>query len=230
MAEAVGDLLFLFVAGVFDVLDTVAPLQSLPGLLEEIRHLGVAVGDVVGGEVQFVAKVQVHVAAVGDVQGGGQGLGVLAEQLGHLGGVLHVELRRAVLHPVRVAHDRLGLQTDHAIVGFPVVGIQVVHIVGGHQRQAGAPGHLEQAFGREALFRQAVVLQFNVETVRPQDLGVFPRAGGGAVDVAADAQFRHLALETGGQTDEPLAVLGEGGPGRCAACSRSPRGRPSRPG
>ena len=90
-----------------------------------------------------------------------------------------------------------------------ILRFDVVRVVGGDQRQPGAPRNLDQPGAHALLLRDAVVLELEKVVVGPEDLRVLAGDRLGAVEVAAQESLGQLAPEAGGETDESLGVLGE---------------------
>ena len=151
------------------------------------------------------AQVQGDVAAGGDLPGGGQDRGV-GEGPGHLRRALEIELVGLELHAAGAVHGLAGLDAQQDVLGLGVFGLQVVHVVGGHQGQPPAGRQLEQGLVDLELLRQVVGLDLQVEAPG-EDLGVLPGRGLGALGVVVDQALGHLAVEAGGQGDEAAVQL-----------------------
>ena len=90
-----------------------------------------------------------------------------------------------------------------------VLRLDVVRVVGGDQRQAGAPRDLDQAGAHRLLLGDAVVLQLEEVAVGSEDLGMLARHRLGGRHVAAEDRLGQLATEARGEADQALGVLGE---------------------
>ena len=105
----------------------------------QLFKIGVPVGPALGqlelGQV-VGAKLELHIAEVGDFLGVLQGLRAALEELGHLVLALHIELLGLKLHPARLVHRLAHLDAHEHILGPGVLPGQVVGVVGGHQRDA----------------------------------------------------------------------------------------------
>src|SRR5205807_5654101 len=77
------------------------------------------------------------VAARSDVHRAAQRLRNLAKNLGHLRRALEVKLVGLKLHAIRVSHGLAGLDAEQHFLGVCVVVMEVMTIVGGHERDAG---------------------------------------------------------------------------------------------
>ena len=143
------------------------PLQALPAQLAQIV---VVVHPVRRGEPgqMPLAKLDLHMAFFCDLFGIGQGLGIGVEHLGHLLLALEVKLLRLHPHPVFIGHHPVGLDAQEHILGFRILPVHVMHIVGGHGLNGQFLGQSGQLGQDPLLLRQAVILQLNVE-IRPED-------------------------------------------------------------
>ena len=220
VGQAVGVFLLVYgLAPLGKLLD--ALLEALLGNLAQAVFGGLAVGQVEHREPQM-PQGYLHLAALGDVHGVGNGLGQLREQVGHLLGRLEIDLARK-LHAVWVFHRLAGLDAQQNVVGLVVFAAQVVAVVGGHQAQAQTPRKVDKAGVDLLLLGQACILQLDKEVVFAHDLGQFAGRGLGLVLASGQHQVGHLALQAGAHGDEPLGGAGATAPSRCAACNRSPR-------
>ena len=152
---------------------------------------------------------KLHVTAAGDFDGVGQRLRMVREQPLHFRAALHIKLIAGIAHPVRVAHQITVLEADQYIMRIAVFLLDVMHIVGRHQRQTGALGHFDNMLISRSLLGNAVILNFEEKIARPEDFGIFLRQRHRFINRSLGAGFRDLAFQTGRQTDQPLAVLPE---------------------
>ena len=83
-------------------------------------------------------------------------------------------------------------------MGFHVVGVEIVAVVGGHEGEIGGVGKLKNALVHERLFRQAVGLHFQIEAVGKKR-GVFLGYGNGVVEGAAARDELVLPEKCAGQ-------------------------------
>jgi hypothetical protein len=103
-------------------------VQALLDLLDEPAVLGLAVGH---REARHVVGrgVELDLAALGDEQRVVARLGVIAEQLAHLGGGLDVVAVAVELEPVRVVEGRARLHAQQRLVRVGLVLVRVVRVV-----------------------------------------------------------------------------------------------------
>ncbi len=94
----------------------VAADQPLLALVAQVRGLVVALGD---GEVrdEHLLELDVDVAALGDLEGVGDGLRVVAERVQHLLFALEEELLGGEAHAVLLRQPRPGLDAEQHVVG-----------------------------------------------------------------------------------------------------------------
>ena len=92
------------------------------------------------------------------------------EQVAHLTSRLEVVLGAFELEPLRVGDLGAGLDTQEGVVGFAVLAMRVVRVVGGEQRCADLLGDLDQLRVGFDLRRQPVILEFDEQVVLTEDL------------------------------------------------------------
>ena len=184
----------------------VALVEPLLHLLAEPGVLGLPLRD---GELRHVgadALVEDGLDLLRDVERVVAGLGQLAEEGAHLLGRLQVVA-------VAVELESLGLRlagargdTQQGVVGVRVVGVDVVQVVGGDQRQAQVFGQPQQVVPDPGLDVEPVVHQFDVEVALTEDVAELGGRGDRVV-VLAEPQVRlHLAGRAARRRDEPLSV------------------------
>ena len=113
-----------------------------------------------------------QVAEVGDAHGVRDRLGHLGEDPRHLVGGLEEELGELELHPPALGHLLARADADQDVLGPGVLAPGVVHVVGGHQRDAGRARDLDQGPVDGLLLGDAVVLQLQPEPVGSEQLAV----------------------------------------------------------
>ena len=151
------------------------------------------------------AQVQADVAARRDLGGGGQGRRV-GDGPGHLRRALEIELVGLELHAPGAVDRPARLDAQQGILGLGMFGLEVVHVIGGHQGNPPAGRQLEQGLIDLVLLGQFVGLDFQVEAPR-ENLGIFPGRGLGPLGVVVGEALGHLAVEAGGQGNEAAVQL-----------------------
>ena len=184
-----------------------ALFQALLGQPPEFRFQRGPFGQGVDREI-MVAEIQLHIALFGDAHGIGQRFRHMAEGGFHLLGALVIKFRGLEAHVPGIVQRGLRLDAEQHLVGFHVVGIEVVAVVGGHQRQVELFGDLHEAVVDRHLFLQAVGLQLQIEAAGV-DVRVFPGQRAGLVHVAGLDGARHFARDAGRKADEPLGILAQ---------------------
>ncbi len=108
----------------------------------------------------------------------------------------------------RVAHGLAGLDTEQYLVSPSIVAVQVMAVVGRHQRQLQLRRHLHQALVDDILLRQGVFLQLDIVAIRK--LFAVPAGGcDGLLHPPPAALHGHFPLQAGRQGDQPLGVTGQ---------------------
>ena len=136
-------------------------------------------------------------------------LAVRGEALAHLLRAREVVLRAGEPEPLLLLAARSGLQAQQDVVRLGVLGLDVVRVVGGDERQPGPPRDLDQPGAHRVLLGDAVVLELEEVVVGAEDLGVLACDRLRRVDVAAHDRLGQLAAEARGEADQSLGVLGE---------------------
>lgn len=127
---------------------------------------------------------------------------------GHLVGPLEVELVALECHAPLVMDGVLGLDAQEHLVGLCISRFQVVAVVGGHYGGTTPACQVHDERVDHVLVGQAVMLDLQVEGT-PEGLPVEVRGLGRASPRPLRSQKGISPLEAGGQSDEPLAVLGK---------------------
>ncbi len=91
-------------------------------------------------------------------------------------------------------------------MGLGILTVQVVAVVGGHQRQVQILCHFNQSFVDRVLLRQGVFLDLDIVTSREQ-FAVPAGRFQGVFHPAPAALHGHLTLEAGRQRYQPFTVL-----------------------
>ena len=180
--------------------------KALPAELFKVGLVVHPAGGLVIGDLG-VAEVEVKIALFGDLGGVGAGLRHHREQLVHLLGALEVELVGLELHPVGILNGLAGLDAEQDLLHPGVLPAQIVGVVGGRHRDAGLPRQPDQLGQHRLVLGQAVVLQFNVVAVGPEQVPVPEGGGPGPLVIAGQQGLGHLAGQAGRQADQPLVVL-----------------------
>ena len=127
----------------------------------------------------------------------------------HLFGRAQIKLLGRVPHPLLVGHQRLRLQTDQAVVRFPVLAFDVMHVVGRHQRQIEFLRPFDEHAIDLPLVFDPVIVEFDVIIARRENVAVLVQRGLRLIELVVFDLVRHLALETGREPDQSLRVLRE---------------------
>ena len=102
-----------------------------------------------------------------------------------------------ILHPVRVFHGFTGLQTQQNFVSTKVFPVEVMTVVGCHQRDAGVFTDLQESFVDSLLPFQFMILQFQVEIILTHDVPVLFCHFSGAGDILLVEVMGHFAAVAG---------------------------------
>ncbi len=114
--------------------------------------------------------IQFEIAPLGDRQSALQHVGLAAEDLLHLLVALDEELVGLELHAVFFSDRFAGLYADHHVLGVSIVLTQVVAVIGRNHRNAQFAGD-SKLIGKDLVFlRESLVLHFNKEVPRAEDV------------------------------------------------------------
>jgi hypothetical protein len=146
---------------------------------------------------------------LGDPHRIGERFRVVLEDPGHLLGALQVELVAVIAQALLVVNGFAGADAQQDVVRLVIVLLQIVHIVGAHQRQAEVASNRHQARVDHALFVQSLKLHFKEEVAIAEDVAI--RGGGGhRAPALLAANFRcHFTFQAAAETDQALAVRRE---------------------
>ena len=156
----------------------------------------------------MVAEIQLHIAGFSNAHGVGQGFGHMGKGFFHLFDGFVVEFVRSEAHALGITHCGLGLDAEQHLMGVGVVGVEVVAVVGGHQRQAGGFGNLQQGVVDHVLFGQAVGLQLQIK-IAGIDGSVFPGQTQGLVHVPGQDGAGNFAGDAGRKAGQALGVAAQ---------------------
>ena len=133
----------------------------------------------------------------------------LREQPGHLVGALEEELAGLELQAVGRVEVGGGAHAEQDVVRLRLALVHVVQVVGGDQRQADLGRQAAKLFEQAPLLGQAVVLDLEEEVARAEDVAVVAGQAARQLPVLDLQRPWDLAVEAGGQADQPLRVLGK---------------------
>ena len=197
---------FVVFGGVPGQQDREAILEAVEGHLAEILVDSHAIGDrEVGQEV--LAQLHFDIAALGDLDAVFQGVGQVAEQLGHLLGAFEVLLVAVVLRTTRIVEGPALTNADAGFVGLEVFLLDKAHIVGRHQRRAQLVGQGHGAVQLLLVVGTVGALDLQVETVR-EHRHPLTGQGFGFSGVVAEQGHADLALLGRRKHDHAFAGLG----------------------
>ena len=131
-----------------------------------------------------------------------------AEGREHLARILHVELVGAEAPALLVVERLAGLDAEQHVVGDVILRMEVVAVVGRHQRQAELVGQRDQLTVGALLLLQVVVLDLDVVAVA-EDLAVLHQHVAGAIHRAGHQRLIDLARQAAGQCDQPAVEFAQ---------------------
>ena len=127
----------------------------------------------------------------------------------HLVARLQVELVAVVAEAIAIVDVARRADAEQDVVRHVIAVSQVVHVVGGDQRQAKIFGKRRQAAVDDFLVLDAVPLHLEEEVVLPQQVAKRPGRGQRPGRLVRRERLRDLALQATAEADEALGVLGQ---------------------
>ena len=178
-----------------------------PLLAEAAEHAeAVALGLVEAREPQR-SELELDVAALGDLdRRREQVVAPARHQRLHLGRGLEVELVRLETEPVLVGEERVRLDAEERVVRPGVLGVQVVHVAGADDREAGVGGDPQEPRVDLGVLGHAGVLQLDVDVVASEDRHEPVELGARRGLVAASQRLAGDAGHAPRQADQPVGV------------------------
>ena len=153
-----------------------------------------------------LAQRQREVAALGNLQGVGQGAWHVREQSSHLLAGLEILLAGEFAHAAAVAEDFTFGNADARFMGLVVVGPQELDRVGGHHRQTEPRGQRHGGHDVALVVSPSGTLDFEVEAVR-EGTGQLQGQLGRARIIAREQHLPHRAGMGAREDDQPLMQL-----------------------
>ena len=182
----------------------VAQAQALLHARAQVLALGAPVGRLIAGD-QLLAELELHRAALGDLQRAGDRLGPLREGGDHFAAVAQVELVRVEGQLGR--RDRaLGLHAQQRRVVVVVLAAQVVHVAGAHQAAPELAGDPDDALVALLLRRQPVLLHLEVDVLRAEHAQQIVRVRAGVLGPVLEQALAEAGGQAAGERDHAVGV------------------------
>ena len=123
----------------------------------------------------------------------------------HFFGAFEIKLRD-VAHPLLVMHHLAGADADHDVVRFVMAALEKMHVVRRDQPEPKFLRDLRQDAVAFSLRLDAVIVQFEEEIFRSENVAKSRRAGARLVELIGLDRHVDLALETAAQPDQTRGV------------------------
>ena len=154
----------------------------------------------------MLAEIELEVHAGRDEQGVLHRLGHVREELEHLLGRPEVQRLGGHPHPVLVGEGLPGVEAEEDLLGQGVLGLDVVDVVRGHERDAELAGDLAE--GLVALLLALDVVPHDLQEEVLAEQGFVPvRGRHGLLAVPGPEVPVRLSRKAPGERDETLVVL-----------------------
>ena len=150
-----------------------------------------------------------EVAPLGDPNGILDCLGNPIEESGHGVRALHIEFHRIETHAVLVVLLLVRSYTKDNIVRIGIGIFDIVDIIGRHDGQPEFPGQFDDLWIDLLLFRQTMVLQFQIVPVVVENRGVEQCALLCSLVIVVGQQLGDLSGETRREADESFVMFGQ---------------------
>ena len=165
-------------------LDHVLLVFELRALL--VRPFAIALGEAVGAELfkvcergvalrhlefrqMVLAERKLQIAALGDLAGVLDRLGIVGKQRRHLLGRTKIEALRLIAHAVFVVHGLARLDAEQHVVRVGIFFSKIVRVICHDEREPRLLVQAQDALVDDGLIADAVVLQFEVEVLGAKD-------------------------------------------------------------
>ena len=169
-----------------------------PGIIA-LRHLEVReFGD---------AEFDLDIAALRDAVGVVQRLLGIGKQGPHFHLAFDKKLPARIPHPVLVGELLACLYAQQDIVSFHVIGVGIVDVVGGDQRDPQTPAHGHQRHIHFLLVLISVVLQFQEEITFSENIQILESRFIRRREIVPHDIAGHFSSQTGARSDDPLVEL-----------------------
>ena len=186
----------------------VAPLEPFGDPLPEVgvgchplRH--------VEGWQESLAKCDLDVAAVGDVEGAGERVGQLSEETGHLRRGLDVKVLRAEAPALGIVIEGTGLEAEKDVVGLGVALVDVVEVVGGGEPEPELLAEPDEGLIDRLLLLDPVPLDLEEVVIGTEDVAVGGHRLPGSLGVQGGDLGGDLAGQAAAQRDQALGMPSE---------------------
>ncbi len=153
--------------------------------------------------------IDLHVATRRNIHCPLQRFRNFAEDSKHLVRRFEIELVRWKFHPALVAHRLAGLNAQQNFLGVRVFVMQVMAVVGRHQRNPGLFRKPHQMRIHTLLDLQSLILNLQKEILFSKYIAQAVCILASAIVFLFDHRFRHRTLQTRRQRNQPAAVFGE---------------------
>ena len=190
--------------GVGNPVIPITPDHSLLTQFEQVVDIALVAGRNENGIVTRL-QIEIDVGPIGNFLRPRDG--VFKPWKGGVHFVRCADIKLIAVHPhaIRVAAFGLGIHAQQHILHRGVFTIQVVRIVGGHERQPHPLSQLNSPLGTTGLDLETGVLNLQIEAVA-KDLRVPRRELFCLFHLLAQQQVRQFTRSTSGQADDPIAM------------------------
>ena len=117
----------------------------------------------------ILAEREFQIAALGDLAGVLDRLGIVGKQRRHLLGRAQVEALRLIAHAVFVVHGLTRLDAEQHVVRVGIFFSKIVRVIRHDERETRLLVQAQDALVDDGLIADAVVLQFKIKVLGAKD-------------------------------------------------------------
>ena len=156
--------------------------------------------------ISQLAKFELEIAALGDLERVRDRLGKIAEQLAHLARRFQIQFRH-VTHPSLIAQIFTGTDAQHHIMRPVMLALEKMHIVRRDEAESKFPRQGRQSAIAFSLLGNAMIVQLDEEILCAENTAVFIDVSLRLRQIVGDERNVHIARQTTTQCDQAARVL-----------------------
>ena len=172
----------------------------------EIFFVGIALRHRKRGQMIFV-KHEFQIAHIGNLNSIFKSFVAVGEQAAQLFFALDIKFLGLEFHAVGLVHGSAGLDAQQDILHFRILFPEVVGIIGYDQGQTGFPGQTQNTLIDHTLLVNAMVLQFQIESLRTKNMRHLQSIIFGRLIIFVHQVLGNTTGQTGRGSDQTFMIL-----------------------
>ena len=152
------------------------------------------------------SKFDLHITSVRNPLGVLHSLPCIGKEPLHLFFTFYIILAALITHAILIRQFFSGLDTKKNIMGFCILGISIVGVIGCHQRNGQLPAQLQKLRVDQLLLRDPVILQLQEIVALPKAVPVTDRRLSGLIDQPFLDVPWNLSCQAGRKRNDPLMI------------------------